>query len=92
MLSINAAATKGSFLRSDKQIAFVYQPMVKFVSGVPAVSLAYLPDLLMLFRTFLLRVQLQLNRTPYLFAELSAFVVNVSLNRHHLPSFQLRRP
>jgi hypothetical protein len=54
--------------------------MMKLISGIFAVGFAYLPDLLILFGTFLLSVQLQLDRTPHVFAKLSPFILYITGN------------
>jgi hypothetical protein len=66
--------------RSDYQITFVNQPMMKLIGGISAIVLADLPYLLIFLRALLLLIQLQLNRTPHVLAELPSLIVYISVD------------
>jgi hypothetical protein len=68
---------KNLALRLHYQIAFVYQPMMKLIGGIPAIDLAYPSYLLVLVGTLLLSLQLCLNGALHVLAEFSSFVVHI---------------
>ena len=68
--------------RTDDLVPLGDKPMVELVRRVPAIGLADLPDQLVSLRALGLLVQLQLVRAHHVLAELPAFVINVSVDRH----------
>jgi hypothetical protein len=64
-------------LRPYYKIAFIDQPMMKLIGGIPAIGFADLPYLLVFVGTLFFAVQLHLNRTLHVLTELSSFVVYI---------------
>jgi hypothetical protein len=71
--------------RSDNQITFIDQPVVKLVSGISTIGLTSLSYLFISIGALGLTIQIHLDRTLHIFTKFPALIIDIAINRHLLP-------